>query len=104
MSADRSSTGITNSYALKTSLPGRTWKPPRCTRMPRCSGAYGAEGKESGDQWVGRDRTRSDPISLIDLINTDFKAGALSERRTEAVLPAYILFDRKDIPRPEPNR
>ena len=29
-------------------------RPPRCTRIQRCSGVYGAEGKESGGQWEDR--------------------------------------------------
>ncbi len=41
-----SSTGITRSCAPQTNLPRKIWKPPRCTRIRRCSGVCGAVGTQ----------------------------------------------------------
>ena len=43
---DPSSTGITRSCAPQTNLPRKIWKPPRCTRIRRCSGVCGAVGTQ----------------------------------------------------------
>jgi hypothetical protein len=46
-----------HSSVLQINLRRRILKPPRCTRMRRCSGVYGAAGEgalDHGDQWEGR--------------------------------------------------
>jgi len=62
MSVDPGSTRLTNSSALQINSWPRILKPPRCTRMRRCSGAYGAGGTRAldhSDQWQGRSRIKA---------------------------------------------
>jgi hypothetical protein len=59
MSVDLRSTRLINSSALQISLLRRISKPPRCTRMWKCSGVCGADGEQAldhRDQWAGRGR------------------------------------------------
>src|SRR5882724_9281006 len=72
MSVAPTSISNTNSFALTTGLQRRAWKRPTCTRMKRCSGAYGAGGMQALDpldQWQGRGRIKqaqTRPNRLVD--------------------------------------
>src|SRR4026208_1500977 len=60
------STSNINSIALTTGLQRRAWKRPTCTRMQKCSGAYGVGGMQALDpldQWQGRGRIKQAPDS-----------------------------------------